>query len=197
MTVAIEIEGLEKGMQTFEERFVIVKAKSQDDAYLKMEKQKKSYGKPYLNSDGRQVRWRIESFDDCYETGVNKLSEFNNPEGILRSGSSGIIRLPIEQKGVMLVPQNAIFEVQGKQTLYVVGKDNKVKSRIVTTNGTSELNFIVTDGLQEGEVVVIEGASKLKDDMEIVPQEKQQAPAEANAQAPVAKDTVQTTPAKK
>lgn len=82
MTVAIEIEGLEKGMQTFEERFVIVKAKSQDDAYLKMEKQKKSYGKPYLNSDCRQVRWRVESFDDCYETGVIKLSEFNNPEGV-------------------------------------------------------------------------------------------------------------------
>lgn len=131
-------------------------------------------------------------------TGTTQFrAEFSNPEGILRSGSSGIIRLPIEQKAVLLVPQNAIFEVQGKQTLYVVGKDNKVKSRIVTTNGTSELNFIVTDGLQDGEKVVVEGASKLKDDMEIVPQEKQQAPAEANAQAPAAKDTVQTTPAKK
>lgn len=131
-------------------------------------------------------------------TGTTQFrAEFTNPEGILRSGSSGIIRLPIEQKGVMLVPQNAIFEVQGKQTLYVVGKDNKVKSRIVTTNGTSELNFIVTDGLQEGEVVVVEGASKLKDDMEIVPQDKNQAPA-ANAQAPAAKDSVTTTaPAKK
>lgn len=131
-------------------------------------------------------------------TGTTQFrAEFTNPEGILRSGSSGIVRLPIEQKAVLLVPQNAIFEVQGKQTLYVVGKDNKVKSRIVTTNGTSELNFIVTDGLQDGEKVVVEGASKLKDDMEIVPQEKQQAPAEANAQAPAAKDTVQTTPAKK
>lgn len=126
-------------------------------------------------------------------TGTTQFrAEFKNPEGILRSGSSGIVRLPIEQKGVMLVPQNAIFEVQGKQTLYVVEKGNKVKSRIVTTNGTSELNFIVTDGLQEGDVVVIEGASKLKDDMEIVPQDAKKAPAEANAQAP-AKDTVKTT----
>lgn len=132
-------------------------------------------------------------------TGTTQFrAEFNNPEGILRSGSSGIVRLPIEQKGVILVPQNAVFEVQGKQTLYVVGKDNKVKSRIVTTNGTSELNFIVTGGLEAGEKVVIEGASKLKDDMEIVPQEKQQATAEANAQTPVAKDSAQTTtPAKK
>jgi len=131
-------------------------------------------------------------------TGTTQFrAEFKNPEGILRSGSSGIIRLPIEQKGVMLVPQNAIFEVQGKQTLYVVEKGNKVKSRIVTTSGTSELNFIVTDGLQEGEVVVIEGASKLKDDMEIVPQDAKKAPAETAAT--VAKDSAKTntTPAKK
>lgn len=127
-------------------------------------------------------------------TGTTQFrAEFKNPEAILRSGSSGIIRLPIEQKDVILVPQNAIFEVQGKQTLYVVEKGNKVKSRIVTTNGTSELNFIVTDGLKEGEMVVIEGASKLKDDMEIVPQDKKQAPADANAKAPAAADTVKTT----
>jgi membrane fusion protein (multidrug efflux system) len=33
--------------------------------------------------------------------------------------------------------------VQGKQIVYVVGKGNKVKSRIIETNGTSGLNFIV------------------------------------------------------
>jgi membrane fusion protein (multidrug efflux system) len=45
-----------------------------------------------------------------------------------------------------------------------------VKSRIIETNGTSGLNFIVTNGLSSDEVVVIEGASKLKDDVEIIPQ---------------------------
>ena len=105
-------------------------------------------------------------------TGTTQFrAEFKNPEGILRSGSSGIIRLPIVQKEVILVPQNAVFEVQGKQIIYVVGQGNKVKSRIVTTNGTSDLNFIVTEGLVEGDVVVIEGASKLKDDVAIVPQQ--------------------------
>jgi membrane fusion protein (multidrug efflux system) len=44
-----------------------------------------------------------------------------------------------------------------------------VKSRIIETNGTSGLNFIVTNGLSSDEVVVIE-ESKLKDDVEIIPQ---------------------------
>lgn len=101
---------------------------------------------------------------------TNFRAEFPNPQGLLRSGSSGVVRLPIEQKNVMLIPQNAVFEVQGKQTVYVVGKDNKVVSRIITTNGTSELNFIVTGGLEAGELIVTEGTSKLKDEMQIVPQ---------------------------
>jgi membrane fusion protein (multidrug efflux system) len=104
-------------------------------------------------------------------TGTTEFrAEFTNPEGLLRSGSSGIIRLPILQSNVILVPQEAVFEVQGKQIIYAVERGNKVKSRIIETNGTSGLNYIVTNGLAAGDVVVIEGASKLKDDMEILPQ---------------------------
>lgn len=115
------------------------------------------------------------------QTGTTQFrAEFKNPENILRSGSSGIIKLPIVQPGVMLVPQNAVFEMQGKQLIYVVGKDNKVKSQIITTSGTSGLNFIVTGGLNEGDVVVVEGASKLKDDVQIIPQPAQKQSALAN-----------------
>lgn len=127
------------------------------------------------------------------QTGTTEFrAEFNNPEGLLRSGSTGTIRLPIEQKGVIVVPQNAVFEVQGKQLIYVVGKDNKVKSTIIATNGVSGMNFIVTDGLAEGDVVVVEGASKLKDGMEIIPQSQ-------TPQPPTATDSVtkSETPIKK
>ncbi len=123
-------------------------------------------------------------------TGTTEFrAEFTNPQGILRSGSSGIIRLPIVSKDIIVVPQNAVFEVQGKQIVYVVEKENKVKSRIIETNGTSDLNFIVTSGLSNGEVVVIEGTSKLKDDMVIAPQSKTAAPEKVEA---VANDSVQT-----
>ena len=111
-------------------------------------------------------------------------AQFPNPQGLLRSGSSGTLRLPVEQKNVVLVPQNAVFEMQGKQIIYVVGKDNKVEGRIIETGGTSALNFIVTKGLEEGELFVSEGASKLQDGTQIVPQEV----------AATAKDYTQTQP---
>lgn len=129
------------------------------------------------------------------QTGTTQFrAEFKNPEAILRSGSSGIVRLPIVEKDAILVPQNAVFEMQGKKMIYVVGQGNKVKSKIIEVSGTSELNFIVTSGLNEGDVVVIEGASKLKDDAEIIPQQ-----AKTEAAPKVVQDSTKTniTPAKK
>ncbi len=126
-------------------------------------------------------------------TGTTQFrAEFKNPEGILRSGNSGIIRLPIVQKDVIVVPQNAVFEVQGKQMIFVVGQGNKVQSKIITTNGTSDLNFIVTEGLSEGDVVVIEGASKLKNDTEIIPQQDKNQINTTETTTPKAKDSIKT-----
>ncbi len=82
MTVAIEIEGKKKGLQTFEDRFVLIRANSFDDAYKKIEKQKKKYAEPYLNSNGELVRWKIESLDDCFLTEINSHDDLNNPEGV-------------------------------------------------------------------------------------------------------------------
>ena len=113
-------------------------------------------------------------------------AQFPNPQAVLRSGGSGIIRLPIEEKDVILLPQNAVYDMQGKQMVYTVGKDNKVHSKIIETNGTSGLNFIVTSGIEPNEIVVVEGVTKLTDNQEIIPQEAgknaQSAPA-PNAQA--------------
>jgi membrane fusion protein (multidrug efflux system) len=51
------------------------------------------------------------------------------------------------------------FEVQ-ENKLFTLLERNKVKSRIIETNGTSGLNFIVTNGLSSDEVVVIEGVKQ-------------------------------------
>lgn len=120
-------------------------------------------------------------------------AEFANPEAVLRSGSTGTVRIPIQRKDVILVPQNAVFDMQGKQMIYVVDKDNTVKSKIITTVTTSGTDFVVSEGLEAGEVIVVEGASKLKDGMAIVPQQAKPAEAAAPAKDTVAASTTKTT----
>jgi len=50
--------------------------------HLKSEKKKDDYIQPYLNSHGRFVRWRIESFDDSYETEIKNVNDLNTPDGV-------------------------------------------------------------------------------------------------------------------
>lgn len=141
------------------------------------------------------VKGRLETVSGLVNegTGTSEFrAEFNNPEAVLRSGSTGVVRIPIQRKDAILVPQNAVFDMQGKQMIYVVQKDNTVKSKIITTETTSGLDFVVSEGLEAGEVVVTEGASKLKDGMAIVPQQAKKA---EDAQEP-AKDTVAAKAAK-
>ncbi|MGV3460790.1 MAG: efflux RND transporter periplasmic adaptor subunit [Flavobacterium sp.] len=138
------------------------------------------------------VKGKLETVSGLVNAGTGTSdfrAEFANPEAVLRSGSTGVVRIPIQRKDVILVPQNAVFDMQGKQMIYVVQKDNTVKSKVITTVTTTGLDFVVSEGLEAGEVIVVEGASKLKDGMAIVPQEAKK----AEAAAEPAKDTVAKT----
>ena len=131
-------------------------------------------------------------------TGTTEFrAEFANPQAVLRSGSSGIVRIPIDYKDVIMVPQGAVFDMQGKQMIYVVNKDNTVKSKIITVKTTAGMNFIVESGLEPGEVIVTEGASKLKDGMAIVPQPTQPEATAAKTDTVATSVTKTTTVTKK
>ncbi|AMR27316.1 hypothetical protein A0257_09555 [Hymenobacter psoromatis] len=67
MTVAIQIEGYDKGKQRYEERYVLFKGHSETEALRKAEVAALEYQHSYLNSDGLLVRWKMESLDNAYE----------------------------------------------------------------------------------------------------------------------------------
>lgn len=67
MTVAIQIEGRKKGMQSYEERYVLRKGHSEDEVIKKAQIDVLAYQEAYLNSDGLLVRWQVESIDSAYE----------------------------------------------------------------------------------------------------------------------------------
>jgi hypothetical protein len=80
MTVAIQTEGRVKGMQGVEERYVLFKAYTENEAIAEAKKAALSYEKPYLNSSGELVRWQVESFDDVYEVVPNNQQNLDGAE---------------------------------------------------------------------------------------------------------------------
>lgn len=102
---------------------------------------------------------------------VNIRADFPNPEGLLRSGGSGLVRIPHQVDSVIVIPQKATYELQGKHFVYILGSDNKVKStEIDVLTGNLKETCVVSNGLHVGDKVVLEGIESLRNDVEIKPQ---------------------------
>jgi membrane fusion protein (multidrug efflux system) len=127
-------------------------------------------------SDGSKYdeKGKIESISGLVDpnTGSFSMRAFANPKGILRSGYSATVQLPNNLENVIVIPQSATYELQGKVFTYVIGNDNKVKStEIKVENLPDGLTYAVTSGLKQGDKVVVEGIGLLKDDTQVVPKE--------------------------
>lgn len=99
------------------------------------------------------------------ETGsVNIRASFSNPKNVIKSGSSGIVKIPQIVKNAVIIPQRCTYEIQGKKFVYVVDKNENVKSAEIQTVTSNEGQFyVVSDGLKKGDRIVLEGIGTLKD----------------------------------
>jgi Domain of unknown function (DUF4288) len=71
--VVIRIEGATSGMQTTEDRFVLVRASDPKDAEGRLVDHWLGYAEPYLNSAGELVSWKLERVVDVYSLGENSI----------------------------------------------------------------------------------------------------------------------------
>ena len=72
--VMIQVEGRERGLQTYEDRIVLVRARTFREAEQRALREFARYAKNvYLNAAGRMVRWKLEKIIDIYETDLENL----------------------------------------------------------------------------------------------------------------------------
>ncbi|ANH83776.1 efflux transporter periplasmic adaptor subunit [Niabella ginsenosidivorans] len=101
---------------------------------------------------------------------INFRAAFPNPNKILRSGNTGKIRLPQLFNKVLVVPQEATFEIQDKVFVFTVDAGNKVSSKPIGVSGKNAYFYFVNKGLSAGEKIVLSGTGNLKDGAQIQPQ---------------------------
>ena len=101
---------------------------------------------------------------------VSMRADFPNPEHLLKSGGSGSIVVPHKSDNSIVIPQDAVSQVQDKMFVYVVGSNNKVKYTAITVSPQNDgKNYVVTSGLHVGDRIVTQGLQTLKDGMQIKP----------------------------
>jgi membrane fusion protein (multidrug efflux system) len=104
-------------------------------------------------------------------TGTIQLAaEFPNKDAALRPGGFGRVRIRTGfAKNALLIPQRAVIEVQSIYQVVVVGPDNKAQFRAVKVGDRVGPNWIIREGLNPGERVVVEGFMKIRDGIPVKP----------------------------
>lgn len=101
---------------------------------------------------------------------IQVRGEFSNPGNVMRPGQYARIRAVTElRKSAVLIPQQAVSELQGVYQVGVVGADNKVTIKTVKLGPQSGDMWVVESGLQAGDNVVIDGLQRIKTGMTVAP----------------------------
>ena len=102
------------------------------------------------------------------ETGnISFRATFPNPKSLLRHGETGNIHITLPYKNAMLVPQKATFEVLDKKYVYVIDKNNEIKSREIVIAAELQHLFIVKSGLKETDKILLEGLRLVKENEKV------------------------------
>lgn len=92
-------------------------------------------------------------------------AEFDNPEGMLLPGM--YVRAEIiegRKDDALLVPQKAVsFDREGNATLFLVNGDNQVEQRKLSVSRAIGQNWLLENGLEAGDRVVVEGLQNIGD----------------------------------
>ena len=102
------------------------------------------------------------------ETGnIAFRARFPNPDRLLKNGETGKVQMTIPVTQALIIPQKATYEIQDKVYVFVVDKNNVVKSRNITLAGEMPDLYVVGSGIAENDKILLEGVQKARDDEKI------------------------------
>ena len=128
------------------------------------------------------------------KTGTIQLAgEFPNPGNILRPGQYAKVRVAMDvKKNAILVPQRAVSELQGSYQVAVVGADNKATIKVVKTGPVDGNMWVIEEGLQPGDKIIVEGLQRVRSGMTVNPTQAAAPEGGTKTEAPKAEPAKET-----
>lgn len=118
---------------------------------------------------------KIDMIDGQFDkttAAITIRASFANPDGLLRAGNTGKVRLGLQHKDALAVPESATIEMQDKVFVFAVADSNKVEKRPISIIGKSGSNYLIKDGVKAGDRIVLSGIDHLQEGAVIAPQQK-------------------------
>lgn len=130
----------------------------------------KSVSLVLANNQSHKHKGVVETIEGQFnnETGnIAFRAKFPNPDLLLKHGETGKVQMTVPIRNSLIIPQKATYELQDKVYVFVVDKDNKVKSRNVVIKNRLSNIYVVESGLSDGDKILLEGVQNVKDDDKI------------------------------
>ncbi len=109
---------------------------------------------------------RIDAISGTIDTSTGAVSlraTFPNPEHMLRNGGSGTVIFPYVKENVLIIPQEATYEIQDKIFVYKVVDGKATSSQVTVFPINDGKEYIVEDGIKEGDTIIAEGAGLVQE----------------------------------
>lgn len=142
--------------------------------YLDFQQQSKNskvqVGLLLANNTVLPAKGMIETIEGEFnnETGnIAFRATFPNADRLLKNGETGKVLMTIPLKNAIIIPQKATYEIQDKKYVFVVDKNNVVHSKNITVSAEMPDLYIVSEGLNVNDKILLEGVQKVKDDDKI------------------------------
>lgn len=121
-----------------------------------------------MSTDGASVlaKGRLTIMDNAVDAAngsIHLKAIFDNGNGILWPGLPVATILTIERRKGVVVPDKALARGRDGLYAYVVSPDGKVARRSVKTAFVTDARALVTEGISDGERVVMDGQSRIGD----------------------------------
>lgn len=109
---------------------------------------------------------RIDAISGTIDTSTGAVSlraTFPNPEHMLRNGGSGTVIFPYVKENVLIIPQEATYEIQDKIFVYKIVDGKATSSQVTVFPINDGKEYIVEDGIKEGDTIIAEGAGLVQE----------------------------------
>ncbi len=116
------------------------------------------------------VEGHIDAISPIVESQIGATyirASFFNPAELFRNGSNGYLELPYVMHGVIVIPQEAVVDIHDKYLVFRVVDGKAVETEVTVMPYDDGQTFVVTGGLEPGDVIIAEGAGFVTDGMEV------------------------------
>ncbi len=122
------------------------------------------------NGQEHKYKGAIETIEGEFDKEVGSIAfraKFPNPDLLLKHGETGKVRLKVDLKNALVIPQKATYEIQDKIYVYVVDQNNTVHSKNVIVKQQLSNLYIIASGLTVNDKILLEGVQSVKEDQKI------------------------------